>query len=191
LIPATCGIFLALGFCSVSRVAGMSGMGGRIQRNIQLPPFPWTKPSPGLNHPGQAGLAKRGIKGDFIKSTMLDYNQNLKRYSQTLRKNITKAEIRLWSRLREKQFSQVQFYRQKIIGNYIVDFYCPKANLVIELDGGQHYSEEGRYKDKQRDNYLQSQGLYVMRFSDREVFENLEGILTHIADHLGGKSGEA
>ena len=97
---------------------------------------------------------------------------------------MTKAEIRLWSKLRGKQLNQVQFYRQKIIGNYIVDFYCLKANLVIELDGGQHYSEEGRYKDKQRDNYLQSQGLYVMRFSDRDVFENLEGIVNHIQNYM-------
>ncbi len=122
---------------------------------------------------------------------MLKYNKNIKQISRVLRKNMTDAEILLWSKIKGKQIKEVQFYRQKIIGNYIVDFYCPKANLVIELDGGQHYSEEGRYKDKQRDNYLQSQGLYVMRFSDREVFENLEGILTHIADHLGGKSGEA
>ncbi len=92
---------------------------------------------PGQNHPG---LAKRGIKGDFIKSTMLDYNENLKSYSQMLRKDMTKAETRLWTRLRGKQLNQIQFYRQKIIGNYIVDFYCPKTSLVIELDGGQHYT---------------------------------------------------
>jgi very-short-patch-repair endonuclease len=129
-------------------------------------------------------FSKRGIKGNFIKSTMLDYNKTFKSYSQTLRKNMTKAEIRLWSRLRGKQLNQVQFHRQKIIGNYIVDFYYPKASLVIELDGGQHYSEEGRYKDKQRDNYLKSQGMYVMRFSDRDVFENLEGIVNHIQNYI-------
>ena len=71
---------------------------------------------------------------------MLDYNKNLKRYSQMLRKDMTKAETRLWSKLRGKQLNQVQLYRQKIIDKYIVDFYYPKANLVIELDGGQHYS---------------------------------------------------
>ena len=97
---------------------------------------------------------------------------------------MTKAEIRLWNRLRGKQLNQVQFYRQKVIDNYIVDFYCPKANLVIELDGGQHYSEEGRYKDKQRDNYLQSQGLDVIRYSDRDIFGNLEGVVNHIQNYL-------
>ena len=99
---------------------------------------------------------------------MLDNNKNLKNYSQMLRKDMPKAETRLWTRLRGKQLNQIQFYRQKIIGNYIVDFYCPQASLVIELDGVQHYTEEGRYKDKQCDNYLQSQGLYILRYSDRD-----------------------
>jgi very-short-patch-repair endonuclease len=61
---------------------------------------------------------------------------------------MTDAENRLWSKLRRKQLRGHQFYRQKIIGKYIVDFYCPKANLVIELDGGQHYSERGKAKDR-------------------------------------------
>ncbi len=65
----------------------------------------------------------------------------------------------------------------KIIGNYIVDFYCPKSNLIIELDGGQHYSDEGMRKDKIRDNYLKNLGLTVLRFSDRDVFKNLKGFL--------------
>ncbi len=56
---------------------------------------------------------------------------------------MTDAERLLWSRIRRKQLKDCQFYRQKVVGNYIVDFYCPKSNLVIELDGGQHYSDEG------------------------------------------------
>lgn len=115
---------------------------------------------------------------------MLDYNTNLKGYSQSLRKNMTKAETRLWSKIKGKQLNQVQFYRQKVIGNYIVDFYSAKANLVIELDGGQHYTEAGRQKDKQRDNYLKSQRLSVMRFSDRDVFENPEGIIEQIQNYI-------
>ena len=60
---------------------------------------------------------------------------------------MTDAENRLWMKLRGKQLNNFQFYRQKIIGNYIVDFYCAKANLIIELDGGQHYNEEDLAKD--------------------------------------------
>lgn len=111
---------------------------------------------------------------------MLSYNTKLKVYSRELRKNMTEAEKLLWSRIRKKQLKNYQFYRQKIIGNYIVDFYCPKSNLIIELDGGQHYSDEGMKKDKSRDDYMKNLGLRVLRFSDKDVFENLNGILEKI-----------
>jgi very-short-patch-repair endonuclease len=106
---------------------------------------------------------------------VLPYNKRLKKYSRELRTNMTDAERLLWSRIRRKQLKDCQFYRQKIIGNYIVDFYCPKSNLIIELDGGQHYSDEGMRKDKIRDNYLENLGLTVLRFSDRDVLGNLQG----------------
>ena len=111
---------------------------------------------------------------------MLSYNKELKQFSQQLRKNMTDAERRLWSRIRGKQLKGSQFYRQKTIGDYIVDFYCPKAKLVIELDGGQHYTEEGKEKDEVRDNYLTGMGLQVLRFSDRDVLTQLDGVLEKI-----------
>lgn len=97
---------------------------------------------------------------------------------------MTDAEKLLWSRLRAKQQKGRQFYRQRIIGDYIVDFYCPKANLIIELDGGQHYTDEGIKKDKMRDNYIRKQGYKILRFSDREVFENLTGVIEKIYGDL-------
>jgi very-short-patch-repair endonuclease len=115
---------------------------------------------------------------------MLPYNKNLKEYSRTLRKKMTDAEKLLWSKIRGKQLKNLQFYRQKSIGNYIVDFYCPGANLAIELDGGQHYNPKGQEKDKIRDEYLTGLGLIILRFSDREVFENLSGILEVIWRNL-------
>ena len=111
---------------------------------------------------------------------MLLYDNRLKEYSQQLRKNMTDAENALWLKIRGKQLKGHQFYRQKPLGNFIVDFYCPKGNIVIELDGGQHYSDEGKVKDNQRDNYLKGLGLRVLRFSDREVFENMKGVLEKI-----------
>ncbi len=69
------------------------------------------------------------------------------------------------------------------IGNYIVDFYCHKARLVIELDGGQHYSLEGKQKDRIRDKYLQGLGLKILRFSDSDIFENIDGVLEIIWRH--------
>jgi len=108
---------------------------------------------------------------------MLSYDKQLKAISQYLRKNMTDAEKMLWLKLRRKQLKGHQFYRQKIIGKYIVDFYCPKANLVIELDGGQHYSETGKAKDRTRDDALREMGIKVLRFSDRDVFENMGGVV--------------
>ena len=83
---------------------------------------------------------------------------------------MTDAERRLWSKLRMKQLKGYQFYRQRIIGEYIVDFYCPKASLVIELDGSQHFSDEGMRKDMARDQYLSNHGYKILRFSDEKVF---------------------
>jgi very-short-patch-repair endonuclease len=111
---------------------------------------------------------------------MLSYDKQLKALSQHLRKNMTDSENMLWLKLRRKQLKGHQFYRQKIIGKYIVDFYCPKANLVIELDGGQHYSEAGKSKDRTRDDVLREMGIKVLRFSDRDVFGNIGGVVEGI-----------
>lgn len=111
---------------------------------------------------------------------MLRYDEHLKEYSRRLRKDMTDAEKLLWSRIRGKQLKGFQVYREKPIGRFVVDFYCPKAHLVIELDGGQHYSEEMRARDGLRDKYLESVGLRVLRFSDREVFEDLTAVLEKI-----------
>jgi very-short-patch-repair endonuclease len=111
---------------------------------------------------------------------MLSYDKHLKALSQHLRKNMTDAENMLWLKLGRKQLRGHQFYRQKIIGRYIVDFYCPKADLVIELDGGQHYSEIGKAKDRTRDDVLIKMGIKVLRFSDREVFQNIGGVMERV-----------
>jgi very-short-patch-repair endonuclease len=97
---------------------------------------------------------------------------------------MTDAERAVWRRVRGKQLRGFQFYRQRIIGNYIVDFYCPKAKLIVEIDGGQHYSGEGAEKDRVRDNHLKGLGLNVFRFSDREVIENIDGVMERIFESL-------
>ena len=97
---------------------------------------------------------------------------------------MTDAEQILWSRIRRKQLKSRQFYRQKIIGNYITDFYCPKSKLIIEIDGGQHYSEQEKKKDKIRDDYISKIGLKVLRFSDNEIFKNLEDVIDKIYEFL-------
>jgi very-short-patch-repair endonuclease len=115
---------------------------------------------------------------------VLPYNNSLKKFARELRHNLTEAETHLWLRLRKRQLKNCRFYRQRIICNYIVDFYCPDAKLVIEIDGSQHFSEPGIARDVTRDRHLVDLGLMVMRFSAREVFENTEGVLERIYERL-------
>jgi very-short-patch-repair endonuclease len=125
----------------------------------------------------------KGGKGELYDH-MLFYNTKLKRYSQELRKNMTDAERLLWAKLRKKQLRGCQFYRQRIIGNYIVDFYCPKRKIIIEVDGGQHYDEEEIEKDRIRDDYLIKHDLKVLRFSDRDILKNINGVVEKIFETL-------
>lgn len=111
---------------------------------------------------------------------MQPYNKNLKQPSCDLRNNMTNAEKRLWSKLRAKQILCLQFYRQKPILNFIVDFYCPAANLVIECDGGQHYTEDGLEADQVRDQSLSELGFVVLRFSNRQILTETEAVLEQI-----------
>ena len=106
------------------------------------------------------------------------HNKNLVGNAKNLRKNMTKEEKHLWyDFLREYP---VRFIRQKILGKYIVDFYCAKAKLVIELDGSQHYSEEGESYDAERTEYLEKFGVKILRFSNYEFNRNFEGVCTKI-----------
>jgi very-short-patch-repair endonuclease len=111
---------------------------------------------------------------------MLPYNKKLKIFSTELRNNLTDAEQKLWSRLRRKQVLGVQFYRQKPIAGYIADFYCAAANLVIELDGSQHYEVTHQANDIERDKTLQALGLQVLRFDNRQVLLELDAVMAVI-----------
>ena len=111
-------------------------------------------------------------------------NSSLTPLSQSLRKNMTKEERHLWYDFLKSL--PLTVHRQKTIGKYIVDFYCAKAQLVIELDGSQHYEGDGRTADIERDVYLQDLGITVLRYSNADVnlkFRNVcEDIWSHIAD---------
>ena len=111
---------------------------------------------------------------------MQPYNKNLKQPSRDLRNNMTDAEQLLWQRVRRKQILGLQFYRQKPILNFIVDFYCPSANLVIEGDGGQHYTAEGLEADRARDQALAQLGLNVLRFDNRQILTETDAVVDQI-----------
>lgn len=108
---------------------------------------------------------------------MLPYEKRLKQNSRALRSNMTEAEQALWYYLRRKQINGWQFYRQKPLGRYIVDFYCPAARLVVELDGSQHFESEHAQADQVRDQYLAGLGLRVLRFDNRQVLLETEAVV--------------
>ncbi len=114
------------------------------------------------------------------KTKILPYNPKLKNLARSLRKNMTDSEKLLWSKLRKKQILGIQFYRQKPIANFITDFYAPKAKLAIEIDGSQHLETNHRKKDEQRDRYLETLGILVLRFNSREVLKNIDGVVEKI-----------
>src|SRR5437667_9894849 len=111
---------------------------------------------------------------------MLRYNRRLKSRARSLRANLTDAEERLWARLRRKQILGVQFYRQKPIGNYIVDFFAPAVRLVVEVDGSHHFTPTEAEHDRQRSEFLGQHGLRVLRFDDKQVLLELDSVAEEI-----------
>ena len=109
----------------------------------------------------------------------------LKTFRKELRNHATPAEVRMWTYLKDRQFEGRKFRRQHSIGGYILDFYCPSEQLAIELDGKPHFYPEAIEYDRERDLFLQHFGVLVLRFVNRWVFENPEGVLNHIREHLG------
>ena len=118
---------------------------------------------------------------------MLKYNPNLKQHARTLRSGMTDAERLLWSRLRGKQILGVQFYRQKPLGPYIVDFHAPAAKLVVEVDGSQHFEADAQVKDVRRDTYFESLGQRVLRFDNLQVLKETEAVLEMILGVVVGR----
>lgn len=103
------------------------------------------------------------------------YAQSLVGNARRLRREMTDPERKLWNVLRNNQ-AGVKFRRQVPLGKYILDFYCHSIKLNVELDGSQHYTEEGRRKDGERDRWLQNNGIEAVRFSDADVFKNIDGV---------------
>ena len=101
-------------------------------------------------------------------------NEQLLAHARVLRKNMTREESHLWYDFLRGY--SVRFRRQEIIGNFIADFYCSRAGLIVELDGSQHYHREGVDYDLRRTTYLESIGLSVLRFSNLDVHRNFEGV---------------
>ena len=112
----------------------------------------------------------------------MNYNKNLISRAKELRKEMTPQEKHLWYDFLRNH--SVKFYKQKIIDNFIVDFYCHSAKLAIEVDGSQHYTEEGLEYDKERTQLLNGYGIEVIRFSNLEIDNNFEEVCRMIEERI-------
>ena len=111
------------------------------------------------------------------------HNKDIVPTAKMLRKNMTKEEKHLWYDFLRTY--PIRFSRQKVLGRYIADFYCASAALVIELDGSQHRTQEGIQADKIRDEYLNSLGILVLRYSNESIQHNFYGVCADIQRHIG------
>lgn len=110
------------------------------------------------------------------------HNKNNVDFARYLRKNMTPEERLLWyGFLRDYP---VKISRQKVLGRYIADFYCAKANIVIELDGSQHYEDKGLIYDEKRDEYLKQYGITTIRISNTDVHNNFSGVCAYINNEI-------
>ena len=113
---------------------------------------------------------------------MLKYNSDNIKFAKDMRKNMTPWERKLWFDFLKTL--PIRVYKQKAIGDYIVDFYCPKYKIAIELDGSQHYEPEDKIYDENRTKYLNSLGITVLRYANNMVSNNFESVCEDILKYL-------
>jgi len=118
------------------------------------------------------------------KRKIIPYNSHLIKFARILRNNSTKSEILLWMKLKGKKMYGYDFHRQKPIDNYILDFYCAELRLGIELDGYSHEFMEVIEKDTRKTRKMNELGITIMRFSDRQVFNDLDNVLWEIENFI-------
>lgn len=134
-----------------------------------------------FNSPPVEGWSQTGVVRNSKNYFNLPYNPNLKQKAKELRQAGNLSEVLLWNQVKNKQFKGYDFDRQKIIGNYIVDFYCTNCNVVIEIDGNTHIDKQ-EYDDN-RDEFLQSLGLIVIRIPVRDVMQNMPAVMEMLYEH--------
>lgn len=115
--------------------------------------------------------------------TIINYKTSLKQKAKELRSSSTLGEVILWKYLKNKQMLGYSFHRQKPLYNYIVDFYCPKLSLAIEIDGMATHNNETDY-DKQRQTYLENKNIKFLRFTEIEVRTNIKAVLYTIENYI-------
>jgi len=112
------------------------------------------------------------------------YNKSSeKNKRRILRSNMPKAEVILWSKLKGKALNDYKFRRQYSVKNFVLDFYCPKLKLAIEVDGKSHFADDAQLRDEERQRIIESFGITFIRFTNREIYENVEGVLERIIEY--------
>jgi very-short-patch-repair endonuclease len=149
-------------------------------------------PSPGCAgvHPSQEGktgtliasLKNKILEEPIMKGKIIYYNPALTKKARILRKKSTPAEILLWKRLKKKQLLGYDFHRQKPIDKYIVDFFCPKLKIAIEIDGISH-NDKVEY-DRKRESDLKKLGIHILRFTEKQVRININVIVLQIENYI-------
>ena len=117
----------------------------------------------------------------FVKNKDLPRNKNLREIARENRKAGNLAEVLMWRELRKRQLLGLDFDRQRIIGNFIVDFYCPEKRTIIEVDGSSH-NDKVEY-DKARDELLTAQELNIIHINAKDVLNNMDGVLEYLKEH--------
>ncbi len=110
--------------------------------------------------------------------------KELKGLRRGLRRNLTPAEATLWSQLKAGKLDGISWRRQFSVGDYILDFYCPKYKICIELDGASHYTMQGDADDLNRTEFLNSKGIRVIRFENRDIWNNIDEVLDTVKMYL-------
>ena len=139
---------------------------------------------------GQTSISRTQLKINLTPmTTIIPYNPILKERARQLRQNMTPGEVKLWQHLKGKQIYGYDFDRQRPIDQFIVDFYCKKLMLAIEIDGSSHDSQEAQQRDQERQARLESLGVRFLRFREEEVCREIEGVSRVIEEWLNSPPG--
>ena len=136
-------------------------------------------------------MGKSALLQNTMKVKIIPYDPILKERAKKLRKNMTPGEIILWKHLKGKQMCNCDFDRQRPIDRFIVDFYCKKLMLAIEIDGSSHDSPEAQARDRERQTRLESLGVRFLRFREEEVRSRVEGVLEVIENWIRNNSNNS
>lgn len=151
---------------------------GKTNRTTPLAPL-----ERGMSAESPIPLALGCQRGGVLRWDQLPYNPALKERARKLRKAKNLPEVVFWKQVKGKRFLGLDFDRQKVIGNYIVDFYCKSLGVIVEIDGSSH--DHKQEYDQRRDDYLTGLGLKIIHITVRELMRNLNGVLTFLTKELG------